>query len=159
TRDQEAARILGQTAPPVGRYALSAPGGGEGGVRWGMPESPPAPTSPSQRSAPGPSLSPLKGGEGKSDDTVTVGEADGTLRLDRWFRRHYPGLAHGRLERLLRTGQVKVDGKRAKSGDRVSPGMAIRVPPMTDAPLTGERLTPQARPQDEAALRDAIIHS
>jgi len=91
-------------------------------------------------------------------DIVTVGEADGTLRLDRWFRRHYPGLAHGRLERLLRTGQVKVDGRRAKSGDRVSPGMAIRVPPMTDAPLTGERLTPQAKPQDEAALRDAVIH-
>jgi 23S rRNA pseudouridine955/2504/2580 synthase len=91
-------------------------------------------------------------------DTVTVGEADGILRLDRWFRRHYPGLAHGRLERLLRTGQVKIDGKRAKSGDRVSPGMAIRVPPMSEAPLTGERLTPQARPQDEAALRDAVIH-
>ena len=90
--------------------------------------------------------------------TVTVGEADGILRLDRWFRRHYPGLAHGRLEKLLRTGQVKVDGKRAKSGDRVSPGMAIRVPPMSEAPLTGERLTPQARPQDEAALRDAVIH-
>ena len=36
--------------------------------------------------------------------------------------------------------------------------MAIRVPPMSEAPLTGERLTPQARPQDEAALRDAVIH-
>ncbi len=91
-------------------------------------------------------------------DMVTVGEADGILRLDRWFRRHYPGLAHGRLEKLLRTGLIKVDGKRAKSGDRVSPGMAIQVPPMSDIPLTGERLTPQARPQDEAALRDAIIH-
>jgi 23S rRNA pseudouridine955/2504/2580 synthase len=91
-------------------------------------------------------------------DTVRVGEADGILRLDRWFRRHYPGLAHGRLERLLRTGQIKVDGRKAKSGDRVSPGMAIRVPPMSDAPLTGERLIPQAKPQDEAALRDAVIH-
>src|SRR5580700_2136152 len=91
-------------------------------------------------------------------DMVTVGEADGTLRLDRWFRRHYPGLAHGRLEKLLRTGQIKVDGRKAKSGDRVSPGMAIRVPPMSDTPLTGERLTPRARPQDEAALRDAVIH-
>jgi 23S rRNA pseudouridine955/2504/2580 synthase len=65
-------------------------------------------------------------------DTVTVGEAEGTLRLDRWFRRHYPGLGHGRLEKLLRTGQVRVDGKKAKSGDRVSPGMAIRVPPLDD---------------------------
>ena len=36
-------------------------------------------------------------------------------RLDRWFRRHYPALGHGRLEKLLRTGQVRVDGKRAQS--------------------------------------------
>jgi len=94
-------------------------------------------------------------------DTVTVGEADGTLRLDRWFRRHYPGLAHGRLERLLRTGQVKVDGKRAKSGDRVSPGQAIRVPPLdADSPKPTrlpERVA-RARPQDEALLRDLVIH-
>jgi len=92
-------------------------------------------------------------------DTVTVGEADGTLRLDRWFRRHYPSLAHGRLEKLLRTSQVRVDGKKAKSGDRVSPGMAIRVPPLADAPQPGERRPPpQSRPQDEALLRDLVIH-
>src|SRR5579862_2248155 len=90
-------------------------------------------------------------------DTVTVGEADGTLRLDRWFRRHYPGLAHGRLERLLRTGQIRVDGKKAKSGDRVSPGMAVRMPPLADTP-PGERPPPQSRPQDEALLRDLVIH-
>jgi 23S rRNA pseudouridine955/2504/2580 synthase len=90
-------------------------------------------------------------------DTVTVGEADGTLRLDRWFRRHYPSLAHGHLEKLLRTGQVRIDGKKAKSGDRVSPGMAIRIPAIDDAP-TGERLAKQAKPQDEALLRDLVIH-
>jgi 23S rRNA pseudouridine955/2504/2580 synthase len=90
-------------------------------------------------------------------DTVTVGEVDGTLRLDRWFRRHYPGVAHGRLEKLLRTGQVRVDGKKAKSGDRVSPGMAIRVPPLDDAPTPFPE-SPRARPQDEALLRDLVIH-
>ena len=90
-------------------------------------------------------------------DTVTVGEADGTLRLDRWFRRHYPALAHGRLEKLLRTGQVRVDGRKAKSGDRVSPGMAIRVPPLSEPTLFPEP-APRARPQDEALLRDCIIH-
>jgi 23S rRNA pseudouridine955/2504/2580 synthase len=90
-------------------------------------------------------------------DMVTVGEADGTLRLDRWFRRHYPGLAHGHLEKLLRTGKIKVDGRKAKSGDRVSPGMAIRVPPL-DAPEPAAGSTPRARPQDEALLRDLVIH-
>ena len=91
-------------------------------------------------------------------DTITVGETDGTLRLDRWFRRHYPSLAHGRLEKLLRTGQVRVDGKRAKSGDRVSPGQAIRVPPL-GAQSNEVLASPHApRPQDEAALRDLVIH-
>ena len=40
---------------------------------------------------------------------VIVLESDGAGRLDRWFRRHYPGLSHGHLEKLLRTGQVRVD--------------------------------------------------
>ena len=89
-------------------------------------------------------------------DTITVAAADGTLRLDRWFRRHYPQLAHGRLEKLLRTGQVRVDGKKAKAGDRVEPGQAIRVPPLGEAPAPA---TPrQPRPRDEAVLRDAVIY-
>jgi 23S rRNA pseudouridine955/2504/2580 synthase len=92
-------------------------------------------------------------------DTVTVGEADGTLRLDRWFRRHYPGLGHGHLEKLLRTGKVRVDGKKAKAGDRVSPGMAIRVPPLDDNGSTpSSERGPRPRPQDEALLRDLILH-
>jgi len=90
-------------------------------------------------------------------DTITVGDADGTLRLDRWFRRHYPGLGHGHLEKLLRTGKVRVDGKKAKAGDRVSPGMAIRVPPLDDAPTAGQH-EPRSRPQDEALLRDFVLH-
>jgi len=88
--------------------------------------------------------------------TITVATEDGTLRLDRWFRRHYPELAHGRLEKLLRTGQVRVDGKRAKAGDRVEPGQAIRVPPIGEAPASSAPRQP--RPQDEAALRDRVIY-
>src|SRR5947207_14324981 len=49
--------------PALG-HSLSAPGGGEGRVRWGIPGRSPAPPSPSHRWAMGPSLSPLKGGEG-----------------------------------------------------------------------------------------------
>ena len=66
--------------------------------------------------------------------TVTVRPEDGAGRLDRWFKRHYPGLGHGRLEKLLRTGQVRVDGKRARAGDPVAPGQSIRVPPLAEAP-------------------------
>ncbi|HEX3431863.1 MAG TPA: RluA family pseudouridine synthase [Rhizomicrobium sp.] len=54
---------------------------------------------------------------------------DDGARLDRWFRRHYPALTHGQLEKLLRTGQVRLDGKRAKAGDRISTSQIIRLPP------------------------------
>lgn len=38
---------------------------------------------------------------------------DDGIRLDRWFKRHYPALTHARLEKLLRKGEVRLDGKRA----------------------------------------------
>ena len=38
----------------------------------------------------------------EADETITVDNSDGSLRLDRWFKRHYPGLGHGQLEKLLR---------------------------------------------------------
>ena len=52
------------------------------------------------------------------------------MRLDRWFKVHYPGLGFGQLQKLLRSGQVRIDGGRAKSDTRVQPGQTIRVPPM-----------------------------
>ena len=63
--------------------------------------------------------------------TLSVTQDEDGLRLDRWFRRRYPELTHGRLEKLLRTGQIRVDGKRAKSGFRLAAGQAIRVPPLS----------------------------
>lgn len=63
----------------------------------------------------------------------TVAETDGDQRLDRWFRQKFPDLGHGRLEKLLRTGQVRVDGKRVKAGHRLSPGQVIRIPPLGPA--------------------------
>ncbi len=89
-------------------------------------------------------------------ETVTVRAEDGAGRLDRWFRRHYPGLGHGRLEKLLRTGQVRVDGRRARAGDAVAPGQAIRVPPLSE-PST----PPPARhvhPEDEELLRRLVLY-
>src|SRR4051794_24805797 len=60
--------------------------------------------------------------------TVTDDEAD--IRLDRWFRRHFPGTTQGVIEKLCRTGQVRVDGRRAEAATRLAPGQAVRVPPL-----------------------------
>lgn len=67
---------------------------------------------------------------------VVATDEDG-MRLDRWFKTNYPGLTHSRLEKLLRTGQVRVDGGRAKAATRLEAGQAVRVPPLhLDAPAT-----------------------
>jgi 23S rRNA pseudouridine955/2504/2580 synthase len=54
---------------------------------------------------------------------------DDGVRLDRWFRRYFPAVTHGLLEKLLRKGEVRVDGKRAKAADRVTAGQVVRLPP------------------------------
>lgn len=62
-------------------------------------------------------------------ETVRIAHDDDGVRLDRWFKRHYPALTHGLLEKLLRTGQVRVEGKRAKAADRLEAGQTLRLPP------------------------------
>src|SRR5579883_2958662 len=91
--------------------------------------------------------------------TIPVAADDGELRLDRWFRRHFPGLGHGRLEKLLRTGQVRIDGKRARAGDRIAPGQLIRVPPLGELGTPPRSELPAApRPRDVAMLQRAVLH-
>lgn len=85
------------------------------------------------------------------------------LRVDRWFKRHFPVLGHGALEKLLRTGQIRVNGARVKAGDRVAPGDAVRVPPLDLAPAPaavpadGRRLDDKTAALVEA-LKAAVIH-
>ena len=66
-------------------------------------------------------------------ETKEVAPSEDGMRLDRWFKTHYAGLPHSRLEKLLRTGQVRVDGGRAKSSTRLAVGQSVRVPPLPDA--------------------------
>jgi 23S rRNA pseudouridine955/2504/2580 synthase len=67
-------------------------------------------------------------------DLVTVTEDEAEIRLDRWFRRHFPGLPQSAIQKLCRTGQVRVDGRRAAPATRLAPGQAVRVPPLAPLP-------------------------
>ncbi|MFQ5953743.1 MAG: RluA family pseudouridine synthase [Kiloniellales bacterium] len=90
---------------------------------------------------------------------LIVAGDEAALRLDRWFRRHFPGLGHGRLEKLLRTGQVRVDGKRAKAGLRLVAGQTIRVPPIEDLARKPARPTPlRLGRRQRAELRHRVLH-
>lgn len=86
---------------------------------------------------------------------VTVAAADAGLRLDRWFKQRYPGLGFSRLQKLLRTGQVRVDGGRAKAGDRLAAGQTVRVPPLPDDAEEGAvRPQPTRRTPSKAEAED-----
>jgi len=87
---------------------------------------------------------------------VTSDEAD--IRLDRWFKRHFPTLGHGRLQKLLRTGQVRIDGKRAQANARLAEGQTIRIPPLGTADSADFKPAPPRRPQDADDLRAMILH-
>lgn len=65
---------------------------------------------------------------------IPVRDEDGETRLDRFLRRRFPVLTQGQIEKLIRTGQVRVDGGRAKAADRVRPGQVVRAPPLPDTP-------------------------
>jgi 23S rRNA pseudouridine955/2504/2580 synthase len=67
-------------------------------------------------------------------ETKEVSRAEGGMRLDRWFKTHYASLPHSRLEKLLHTGQVRVDGGRAKASTRLAAGQTVRIPPLSDTP-------------------------
>ena len=74
-------------------------------------------------------------------------EDDG-MRLNRWFMKYYPNLTLGRLQKLLRTKQIKVDGTRAETSLKLAAGSEVRVPPMDEQPETGAN-------RSEISRRDA----
>ncbi len=83
--------------------------------------------------------------------TVTEDEAD--IRLDRWFRRHFPAVTQGAIQKLCRTGQVRVDGQRAEAATRLAPGQAVRIPPLPGAPAPAPRCSMRLDAQAPAGAR------
>ncbi|RPF71989.1 RluA family pseudouridine synthase [Aurantiacibacter spongiae] len=95
---------------------------------------------------------------GASDDVrqFTVAADDEGVRLDRWFKRHLPKIGFGTVSRWARTGQLRVDGKRARPEDRLAAGQVLRVPPGGEetgkAPRQRRELT-----AEEEALAEAML--
>jgi len=79
------------------------------------------------------------------------------MRLDRWFKQHYPDLGHGHLQKLLRTGQVRVDGGRVKSGARLEEGQSIRIPPLKTKDRQ-EKAKPSISKADTKDMRSRVLH-
>jgi len=86
----------------------------------------------------------------KEVQTITVAEDEAGVRLDRWFRRRWPHLGQTQLQKLVRSGQIRVDGARAKADARLAAGAVVRVPPLPDPPTGGA-------PPRELSDRDAVF--
>ena len=68
-------------------------------------------------------------------ETILVGSADAGVRLDRWFRLHFPEVGYSYLQKLLRSGQVRVDSRRAQANLRLQAGQQVRVPQVVRKPV------------------------
>ncbi len=94
---------------------------------------------------------------GSAVQTVTVsGDEDG-MRLDRFFEARFPGLSFSHIQRIIRKGEVRVNGKRAEPKDRLQKGQAIRVPPLKLEPPK-PRDTASQDEKDRAFIKSITLH-
>ncbi len=95
---------------------------------------------------------------------MTVQTEEAGMRLDRWFRVHFPALPFGRLQKLLRKGEIRVNGKRAKAAHRLEEGDTIRIPPLPEDMVAGRRnghaphRVQNLSERERAFFRSLILH-
>ncbi len=87
----------------------------------------------------------------------TVSEDDSGIRLDRWFKRNLPQIGFATVSKWARTGQIRVDGKRAKPEDRLEAGQVLRVPPGGEASHKAPRPRRELTEEQIAEARAMVI--
>jgi 23S rRNA pseudouridine955/2504/2580 synthase len=83
------------------------------------------------------------------------------MRLDRWFRVHYPQVTFAYLNKLVRTGQLRIDGRRARSNTRLAEGQELRIPPLAFETRPADRAAAEVVPltkEERRIFDDMIIH-
>ncbi|MGX9353051.1 RluA family pseudouridine synthase [Shimia sp. W99] len=90
--------------------------------------------------------------------TIIVGPGDKDQRLDRWFRRMFPHVGQGRIEKMCRKGEIRVDGARAKASTRLSTGQQVRIPPLPEPGAAPVRDKSRISDKDARMIRDCVIY-
>ncbi|MFT4091369.1 MAG: RluA family pseudouridine synthase [Asticcacaulis sp.] len=88
-----------------------------------------------------------------------IGEGEDGTRVDRFFKRRWPHINHVQLNKLLRSGQVRVDGSRVKADTRLVAGQTVRVPPLPDAPTDEQQKRERATlsPQEIRYAKSLVL--
>ncbi len=90
--------------------------------------------------------------------TLTVEPDEDGMRVDRFLTARFPQLPFTRIQSLVRKGELRIDGKRAKAQERLAPGQSVRVPPLK---LDADAARPRnpVRDRDDAEfLRSLILY-
>jgi 23S rRNA pseudouridine955/2504/2580 synthase len=94
---------------------------------------------------------------GKGVQTIKVTGDESGMRLDRFFEARFPGLSFSHIQRIIRKGEVRVNGKRAQPKDRLEEGQAVRIPPLKLDPPKPRDDAP-ADVKDRAFIKSITLH-
>ncbi|WP_368186383.1 RluA family pseudouridine synthase [Aestuariibius sp. HNIBRBA575] len=90
---------------------------------------------------------------------ITVAPDEDDQRIDRWLRKRFPNVTQGRIEKMCRKGELRLDGGRVKSNTRVAAGQTVRIPPIADvdkpAPLPFKQRISDA---DTKLIQSCVIY-
>jgi 23S rRNA pseudouridine955/2504/2580 synthase len=91
-------------------------------------------------------------------ETIEVTRTEAGLRLDRWFRARFPDVTYGYLQKLLRSGQIRVDSKRVEANARLEAGQQVRVPKVVrDKPAASANAAPATANSDRELIERMIL--
>ncbi|MDF1729316.1 MAG: RluA family pseudouridine synthase [Sulfitobacter sp.] len=90
--------------------------------------------------------------------TLTVGPGDGDQRLDRWFKRIFPHVPQGRVDKMCRKGEIRVDGGRVKGSTRLEVGQQVRIPPLPEGAAPEPEAKTKVSAADAKMIRDCVIY-
>ncbi|MDB5570312.1 MAG: Pseudouridine synthase [Hyphomicrobiales bacterium] len=122
------------------------------------PEAEQAPVKAPAAVEPAPiALTPDEQAAGVVQTLIVTQDEDG-MRLDRWFRRHFPALGLSHLNKICRKGEVRLEGKRVEGSDRIAAGNAVRVPPLKlDVASPAVKRPVAGSAQDSAFIREITL--
>ncbi len=89
---------------------------------------------------------------------IMVEEGDDDQRLDRWLRRLFPHISQGRIEKLCRKGELRVEGGRVKPATRLQMGQSVRVPPLPEAGQISAQAKTDMSPADAKLIQSCVIY-
>jgi 23S rRNA pseudouridine955/2504/2580 synthase len=89
--------------------------------------------------------------------TFTVTSDENNMRVDRFFEARFPGLSFSHIQRIIRKGEVRVNGKRTQPKARLEAGQAVRVPPLKLEPPKPHDDAPEAQ-KDRAFLKGITLY-